>query len=359
MSSEITPNDFSEIRWRGHWIWVEPPTQNRFPFGLGHEGGSAPEARGLVPQDLHPGSGAGARPGAHHRRFALCAVRQRAGGLRGPIRSQPRRLTYDLLRSGALSEARREHHRRLRSVYGRPRSFCMPAAAGHGGWAGRGVLVFEANLGADGWLVSDATWKAIKSDAWGGWKNPAEMHPLCGGDPDGSGRRAPLPVGWERPGFDDSAWGAAQLVSAGGSAGSGGRSQPPTDPYGPLHPRPIAQLGGESAHGDIRAPSIWQAKSDAPSGDPVKRLQQTLTCLTSSVATSGRLTAARGGRRPAGGCARHAGHGRRRHGPGAVRGEAPAGTVLDISTSKIRWLRTAQACSWDAHRHPLHRPRGG
>ena len=25
MSATVTPHDFPEIRWHGHWIWVEPP----------------------------------------------------------------------------------------------------------------------------------------------------------------------------------------------------------------------------------------------------------------------------------------------------------------------------------------------
>jgi hypothetical protein len=47
MHNEITPNDFPEIRWRGHWIWVEPPAPPSRVFG--DEGGAAdrPEAHSL------------------------------------------------------------------------------------------------------------------------------------------------------------------------------------------------------------------------------------------------------------------------------------------------------------------------
>ena len=54
---------------------------------------------------------------------------------------------------------------------------------------------------------------------------------------------AKLAVDWQSVGFDDTAWQTAELLRAihiGGFA----RSQPPTDPYGPLYPRTIAQLGG-------------------------------------------------------------------------------------------------------------------
>ena len=228
--------------------------------------------------------------------------------------------------------------------YGKPRSFWMPAAAG-GALGGRGVFVFEADLGQtfevsetskvsnDGWLVSDASWKALKSDAWSeDWKNPAEMHPLFGDTiPTEVVDAGRFPFGWEQPGFDDSAWGPSHIIPAGGLAGSGGRTRPPTDPYGPLHPRPIGKLGG-----DLRSPTAVRAETlagqiNTPSGDPVKRLQATLDLAVTGPAGDGdRLPLALDV--PAAGCVRimlDMG--------GIVMGqvqfeiEAPAGTVLDIS----------------------------
>ncbi|MGC8782618.1 MAG: hypothetical protein ACP5UQ_17290, partial [Anaerolineae bacterium] len=35
MSTEVTPNDFPEIRWRGHWVWTEFPPMPTGPFGGG------------------------------------------------------------------------------------------------------------------------------------------------------------------------------------------------------------------------------------------------------------------------------------------------------------------------------------
>ena len=82
------------------------------------------------------------------------------------------------------------------------------------------------------------------------------MHPLFGDAiPTEVVDASRLPFGWEQPGFDDSAWGASHIIPAGGPAGSGGRTQPPTDPYGPLYPRPIAKLGGE-----LRIPSAVRAE---------------------------------------------------------------------------------------------------
>ena len=54
-----------------------------------------------------------------------------------------------------------------------------------------------------------------------------------------------FPHDWREAGFDDSGWGAAQVVPAvhiGGFA----QTQPPTDPYGPLYPRPIASWAARS-----------------------------------------------------------------------------------------------------------------
>ena len=88
---------------------------------------------------------------------------------RGPIRSQPRRLTYDLFDLAHYLRAGENTVAVFVVYYGPARSFWQPAAAS-GALGRNGVLVFEANLGPstggqDGWLVSDTTWKTLKSDA--------------------------------------------------------------------------------------------------------------------------------------------------------------------------------------------------
>ena len=43
----VTPHDFPEIRWRGHWIWIpEEPIVPTSPFGGDTE--PQPESHGLV-----------------------------------------------------------------------------------------------------------------------------------------------------------------------------------------------------------------------------------------------------------------------------------------------------------------------
>ena len=57
--------------------------------------------------------------------------------------------------------------------------------------------------------------------------------------------------GWQAADFDDGAWGAAQVVPAvhiGGFA----RTQPPTDPYGPLFPRTDRRVGRRDHAAGVR-----------------------------------------------------------------------------------------------------------
>ena len=80
----------------------------------------------------------------------------------------------------------------------------------------------------------------------------------------------------------------AQLLRAihiGGFA----RSQPPTDPYGPLYPRTIAQLGGAVVEPvSVKAESLQGAVDTAKSG-PGARVVASIALPASPVATSGRL----------------------------------------------------------------------
>ncbi|MCA9906380.1 MAG: hypothetical protein KC547_21140, partial [Anaerolineae bacterium] len=93
--SEVTPADFDAIRWRGHWVWVpEEPVQGGNPVtgtrGDGHE------AHGLfrrhVTLDAVP-SRVPARMTADSR-YVLYVNGKEV--FRGPLRSQPRRMIYDM-----------------------------------------------------------------------------------------------------------------------------------------------------------------------------------------------------------------------------------------------------------------------
>jgi len=270
-SAPLIPHDFQEIRWRGHWIWVpeEPVEPSGFlSAGIDPE---AKEAHGLFRKTFHLDHVSERVPArvTADSRYALFANGQEV--FRGPIRSQPRRLHYDLFDLAPYLRPGENALAIYVKYYGTPKSYWMPAVPNM--TLGKtGILVFEADLGEAGWLVSDGTWKARKADAWSDeWRGEV-------GDPAGGGvpvevfdaRR--FPHAWREAEFDDSAWNAAQVVPAvhiGGFA----RTRPPTDPYGPLYPRPIARLGGE-----VRAPATLQVETldgrvDAAIGSPVKRVE--------------------------------------------------------------------------------------
>ncbi len=269
--ASVAAGDFPAIRWRGHWIWVpEEPIDPGSPFP-GASTPPAPEAHGLFRKTVHLDhvpDRAPARVTADSR-YALFVNSREVS--RGPIRSQPRRLYYDpvdlapYLREGANVVAVYVKY------YGAPTSYWMPAVPNM--MLGKsGILVFEADLGAAGWLVSDATWKARKADAWSdaGGASPGEGG--LGGIPIEVFDARRFPHDWREAAFDDGAWGDARVVPAvhiGGFA----RTQPPTDPYGPLYPRPIAHLGGE-----VRTPARVTVEAlggavDASIASPVARVE--------------------------------------------------------------------------------------
>ena len=273
MSLNVTSKDFPEIRWKSQWIWV-PEDKIEMKMSLpGSEGTSRKESHGLF-RKVFDLSSIPARAPARitaNSRYALFVNGEEV--YRGPIRSQPRRMYYDLFDLAPYLKTGENIIAVYVKFYGRPLSMYIPPVANTG--LGRtGMMVFESNLGEDGWLVSDKSWKARKGDAW--------LVDSVGGD-DVIGGGVPievvdarmLPTGWQSAGFDDSSWGNAQVLRAihiGGFA----RSQPPADPYGPLYPRPIAALGGEVVQPfNIRLERV-QGSVDITPANPVARVVSTL-----------------------------------------------------------------------------------
>jgi hypothetical protein len=247
MSTPVTPNDFSEIRWRGHWIWTEPPAISSSPFTGPDDAKARAQAHGLFRKSFaleQVPECAPARITADSR-YVLFVNGEEV--FRGPVRSQPRRMHYDLFDLAPHLKVGENTIAVYVRYYGAANSYWIPAVANMA-LGKTGVLVFEANVFASrlddaGWLVSDGSWKAMTSNAWS--EPPAGRGPVGGGVPVEIFDAGSFADGWEQPGFDDSAWGNAAPVPAvhiGGFA----RTQPPTDPYGPLYPRPIARLEGET-----------------------------------------------------------------------------------------------------------------
>ncbi len=278
MSTLVTPQDFPEIRWKGHWIWVpEEPIKPGAFFGSQPDP-HQPEAHGLFRKVFHLShmpERAPARMTADSR-YALFVNGREIS--RGPIRSQPRRMHYDLVDLAPYLRPGENIIAAYVKYYGTSKSFWQPATPNM--LLGKtGVFVFEANLGdpstdaQDGWLVSDLSWKAKKSDAW---------HSELGADENSVGGGVPVEIfdarqfapNWQSLAFDDSTWGTAQAIPA-MHIGGYMRTQPPTDPYGPLFPRPIASLGGEVQKPvAVRTESLLGAL-DGTTANPIKNLELT------------------------------------------------------------------------------------
>jgi alpha-L-rhamnosidase len=332
MSTPVTPNDFSEIRWRGHWIWTEPPTIPDGSFA-GPAGGTdeRAEAHGLFRKRFvleRVPERAPARITADSR-YVLYVNGQEA--FRGPVRSQPSRMHYDLFDLAPYLKAGENVIAVYVKYYGTAKSYWMPAVP-NATLGKSGVLVFEAQVfaadrGEGGWLVSDGLWKAKESDAWS--EPPAGGGPVGGGVPVELFDAGRFPYGWEQPGFDDAAWGNAELIPAmhiGGFA----HTQPPTDPYGPLYPRPIARLDGETCVPAAIQVEYLQGPLDLSTDSPAKCVETSFTAsVTGSEEVAGfpvRVTV------PSGGAVRLVmDMGRIVSGFPQFEVAAPAGTVLDLA----------------------------
>lgn len=322
----VSADDFPELRWRGHWIWCEPPAQ-RSPFGPPQAaGGPRPEAHGLFRKTFSLAqvpARVPARITADSRYVLYCNGRE---VFRGPIRSQPRRAFYDLFDLAPYLLPGENTLAIYVKYYGTAKAFWMPAPPAALGQSG--LVVFEANLGTE-WLVTDETWKAHKSGAWSeDWKNTAQLNFLEEVLPIEVIDARLLPVGWQQPAFDDRAWGSASRHSS-FRIGGPGSSHPPADPYGPLYPRPIAQLGGERLVPATVKVEILAGQVDAAISDPVRRLEATLN-LSASPAPAAALPAAFH-LQPGQSARISLDMGRIVMGQAQLALEVPAGAVLDLS----------------------------
>ncbi len=328
MSQPITPADFSEIRWQGHWIWVpEEPVQP----GVGLSSAIDPqaaEAHGLFRRHFQLDRVPVRVPAriTADSRYALFVNGQEV--CRGPVRSQPRRLHYDLVDLAPSLQVGDNLIAIYVKYYGTPKSYWMPATPNM--MLGKtGILVFEANLGEAGWLTSDPSWKARKAEGWLTDESAGAHNLVGGGVPVELFDARRFPHDWKTIGFDDGTWGSAQVVPAvhiGGFA----RTQPPTDPYGPLYPRTIAMLDGE-----MRTPASVNVETfagviDPAIGSPVRRVEATLGMERTATAQPDSLPIALDV--PGDGCVRVIfDMGRIVSGLVGFAIDAPAGAVLDFS----------------------------
>lgn len=271
MTVPVTRDDFPGIRWHGHWIWLPEEEVQPSGFWTAGEPRNATETHGLfrksfelvdVPERVP------ARLTADSR-YILYVNGVEVG--RGPIRSQPRRLHYDLYDLAPYLEAGENVLAVHVECFSTANAFWMPPVPNNS-LGLRGVLVFEADLGKH-WLISDESWRTSKTDAWrSDWMEEGAHHygiPLEVVD----ARR--LDPAWMLPRFDDTTWNQAILVPA-MHIGGFRRTQPPTDPYGPLYPRPIAQLDGDRLLPVSMIAETLAGMPDTSKGSPMARVQSTL-----------------------------------------------------------------------------------
>lgn len=221
--------------WQAHWIGPKPPRPNT-GAGLAPPDSRAPFGRYLFRTSFTLDAVPDAIPAriTADSRYVVLVNGREAG--RGPIRSQPRRLTYDDLDLAPFVVPGENTLVVLVTYYGHANAFWQPAAAN--ATLGRdAVLLFEADLG-DRLLATDGSWQVLDPGAW-------QLAPSSGidGIPVECLDARELPADW-KTGASDAAWHPAQLVPA-THLGSLARTQPPTDPYGPLLPRPIGPLDGD------------------------------------------------------------------------------------------------------------------
>lgn len=203
-------------------------------------------------------------------RYALYVNGHELG--RGPIRSQFRRLHYDMYDLAPYLTNGENVIAVYVKYYGREKAFWMPATPNRTLGKG-GIMAFECCLGESGWLASDDTWKARKSTAWD-HQTLDERDMVLEGVPMEVFDARSFPHDWTTREFDDAGWGQARIVHAMMSGLY--RSQPPTHPYGPLYPRSIGQLGGEARKpASVRIETL--ARVDIPAhSSPMDRVDRAI-----------------------------------------------------------------------------------
>jgi hypothetical protein len=181
----------------------------------------------------------------------------------GPVRSDPRRGRYDVvdlaphLVVGANVLAVVVRH------FGEATSWWVPVPPTYA--LGGGSLLFEAYIG-DQVVLSDGSWKVLDAPAWTAVAMPGDV--ACLPIESFDARRHPW--GWDRPGFDDSAWTPA-VEQVPFHTGAHGDPHPPSEPYGQL--RPPVRRAFPSGVSHQAAPIGWRpVRGSALVDDPVAQV---------------------------------------------------------------------------------------
>jgi alpha-L-rhamnosidase len=179
---------------------------------------------------------------------------------RGPVRSDPRGLRAEIVTVAPHLRVGRNVVAVLARYYGVGTSWWLPGPVTQG--LGCAAVTAELAL-ADGTVIgTDEHWRAHAGTAWRPGPRPSEvagfMHEMVDA--------RELPVGWTTPDFDDEEWAAADVLSA-RTTGWLGQSRPPSDPHGPLPPRPIPRLDG--ARREPVSAAVLPMSPGPPQDDPI------------------------------------------------------------------------------------------
>jgi hypothetical protein len=182
---------------------------------------------------------------------------------RGPVRSDPRRVHYDVvdlsphLRAGENVLAVTARH------FGRATSWWMPAPPTY--TLGAGSVVVEALVG-DGWVVSDRSWRSRAGDAWTPVPMPGDVACL----PLESFDARTHPHGWDSVGFEADTWAPAVEILP-FHTGAHGDLHPPSEPFGALRPPVRTEFPDGAVHVATRT-TVGRVRGAAMVDDPVRQV---------------------------------------------------------------------------------------
>ena len=226
-------------RWRGAWIWHRRPRID-LPTASRPVPADPVDTVALLRRSI---TLVGRPPSAPARlwvdgRYLLCVNGTEVA--RGPVRSDPRRAHYDVVDLAGHLVAGENVIAITARHYGTPTSWWTPVTPSYS--LGVGCVAFEARIG-DGWVVSDASWRAAPGTAWSAVEVPGDVASLPLEDFDASLH----PDGWDVPGFDDTDWRSAVQITP-VHTGGGARTTPPSEPFGMLRPPVRVALPGGNRH---------------------------------------------------------------------------------------------------------------
>ncbi|MBS1879669.1 MAG: alpha-L-rhamnosidase [Actinobacteria bacterium] len=159
---------------------------------------------------------------------------------RGPVRADARSTCCELAAVAGHLRRGRNLIAVLGRYYGVATAWWLPTPVTLG--LGGAAVAAELTLADGATIGTDESWRALPGSAW-----VAGPHLLRNGSgflPEIVDARQ-LPVGWTEVEFDDGEWPFAEPIDP-VNDGYLGVQQPPSDPFGPLPPRPIPRLSGET-----------------------------------------------------------------------------------------------------------------